>query len=130
MKYSKAPSQRQLRVAEEVRHILAEVFKRGTSGSELLDSSSIMVTEVRLSPDLRNGTAFVMSLGGLKLDEILEELKAHRHYFSHEVAQRLTTKMTPRLNFKPDESFNEVQKLENLFKDPKVVRDLQRAEDE
>jgi len=109
---------------------LAEVFKRGTSGSALLDCSSIMVTEVRLSPDLRNGTAFVMSLGGLKLDEIIEELQAHRNYFSHEVAQRLTTKMTPRLNFKPDESFDEVQKIGDLLRNPKVVRDLQRAEDE
>lgn len=130
MKYSKAPSQRQLRVAEEVRHILAEVFNRGTSGSELLDSSSIMTSEVRLSPDLRNGTVFVMSLGGVKLPEIIQELNAHKSYFTHEVAQRLTTKVTPRLSFKPDESFEEVQKLESLLKNPKVVRDLQQVEDE
>lgn len=130
MKYSKAPSQRQLRVGEEVRHILSEIFRRGDSGSELLDSSSIMVTEVRLSPDLRSGTAFIMPLGGLHLEEIIAELKEYRSHFSHEVARQLTTKTTPRLKFLADESFQEAQKIEELLRNPKVAQDLRDNEDQ
>ena len=130
MKYSKPPSQRQLRVGEEVRHILVDIFKRGKSGCELLDMHSLTVTEVRLSPDLRKGTVFVMSLGGRHLDKIIDELKNHGRYFTHEVARKLTTKTTPRLSFKADDSFEEAHKIESLLRNPKVAQDLKKTEGE
>jgi len=118
------PSQRQLRVGEEVRHILADVLKRGGTDSPLLERSSITVTEVKMSPDLRQATAYVYPLGGLHCDEILKELKIHSKYFSHEVAIKMTTKMSPKVFFLRDETFDEASKINALLRTPHVRRDL------
>ena len=121
---AKEPTQRQLRVAEEIRHILVEVFSHQHSGDELLDRSSITVTEVRISPDLQNATVFVIPLGGQHAPEILAALKEKAWFFRREVAHRLKTRVAPRLVFQTDLSFDEAQRIETLLSSPKVKRDL------
>jgi ribosome-binding factor A len=120
----KLPSQRQLRVGEEIRHILAEVLSRGHTGEKILDNTSITVTEVRISPDLQNATVYVLPLGGLHTPEILAAFKEKSGYFRKEVGRKLTTRVTPRLVFKADESFDEADRIEKLLKSPKVRKDL------
>jgi ribosome-binding factor A len=122
---AKAPSQRQLRVGEEIRHILAEVLSRGLSGDEIIDNASITVSEVRISPDLMNATVYVLPLGGLHVPEILKALKEKSWYFRKEVARKLTTRVTPRLVFQADNSFDEADRIEKLLKSPKVKKDVE-----
>jgi ribosome-binding factor A len=124
----KGPSQRQLRVGEEIRHILAETLFHHHSGNELLDRSSITVTEVRVSPDLMNATVFVVPLGGQNLPEILEAFKERAWFFRKEVAKQLKTRVTPRLAFQADLSFDEAQRIESLLSTPRVKRDIQEKE--
>lgn len=116
MTKKQGPSQRQLRVGEEIRHILAETLSLRHSGDPLIDSSSITVTEVRVSPDLQNATVFVLPLGGLHVPEILTALKDKSKYFRKEVAHKLKTRVTPRLFFQPDLSFDEASHIESLLK--------------
>jgi ribosome-binding factor A len=123
---TKGPSQRQLRVGEEVRHILAGLFSRGNSGDNLIDRSSVTVTEVRVSPDLHYAAVYVMPLGGQHLPEILEALKERSWYFRKEVANVLKTRVCPRLVFHADSSFDEAERVENLLKSPKVLRDIEK----
>jgi ribosome-binding factor A len=125
MKRSQGPTQRQLRVGEEIRHILVEVLSRRHSGNELLDTHSITVTEVRVSPDLRNAIVFVIPLGGQHLREVLAALKESAWYFRREVAHKLTTRVAPRLAFQPDLSFDDAQRIELILNSPKVKQDIQ-----
>jgi ribosome-binding factor A len=128
MQKSKAPSQRQLRVGEEIRHILAQTLMRGESGNEVLDRSSVTVTEVRVSPDLQHATVFVLPLAGQNLPEVLAALKERSWYFRKEVAQKLTTRVAPRLVFQADLSFDEAQRIESLLSSPKVKQDIEKKE--
>ncbi len=130
MTHSKGPSQRQLRVAEEVRHILANIFQHQHSGNEVLDRTSITVTEVRVSPDLQNATVFIMPLGGKNLPEVLSALKEHAWYFRREVAHKLTTRVSPRLQFQTDASFDEAQRIDALLNLPRVKQDIKKDNEE
>lgn len=122
---AKAPTQRQLRVGEEIRHILAYSFSLRHSGDDLLDRSSITVTEVRVSPDLTNATVFIVPLGGQHFVEILASLKKLSWFFRKEVAQKLTTRVAPRLVFKADLSFDEAQRIDSLLKSNRIRKDTQ-----
>ena len=128
MRTSKAPTQRQLRVGEEVRHILAHVFSLKHSGDDLLDRSSITVTEVRISPDLQNATVFIVPLGGQHLTEILAALKERSWFFRKEVAHQLKTRVVPRLVFQADLSFDQAQRIDTLLKSEKVKKDIEEKE--
>jgi ribosome-binding factor A len=128
MHKSKSPSQRQLRVGEEIRHILAQTLMRGESGNEILDRSSVTVTEVRVSPDFQHATVFVLPLAGQNLPEVLAALKERSWYFRKEVAQKLTTRVAPRLVFQADLSFDEAQRIETLLSSPKVKQDIEKKE--
>lgn len=121
----KAPTQRQLRVGEEIRHILAQLFSLQTSGQALLDRSSITVTEVRVSPDFQNATIFIVPLGGQHLKEILAALKERSWYFRKELAHRLKTRVVPRLVFQADLSFDQAQRIDSLLKSEKVKQDIE-----
>ena len=122
------PTQRQLRVAEEIRHILAKVFTYQHSGDDLLDRSSITVSEVRISPDLQNATVFVLPLGGKNVPEILAALKEKSWFFRKEVARELPTRIVPRLSFQADHSFDEAHRIDTLLRSPKVKKDLEEKE--
>lgn len=110
-------SQRQLRVGEQLRHAIIETLQRGKFHDQvLLDAQEITVTEVRVSPDLKNATAFAMSLGGKDMDQILPALNNNAHYFQKEISQKLTLKFTPRITFKYDETYGEATRIENLLR--------------
>lgn len=117
-------SVRVLKVGERVRHILSELLARGEVHDPVLTAHSVSVTEVRMTPDLRNAKAFVKPLLGKDEGEVLKALRTNTAFFQREVAQRLGLKFAPRLNFQPDESFDEADRIERLLSDPKVARDL------
>ncbi len=111
------PSQRQLRVGEQLRHIIAETMQRGHFHDEILinNASIVTVTEVRPSPDLRQATAYVISLGGEDMEEILPALNESAPVFQKDINAKATLKFTPRVRFKLDTSFESVQKLDALL---------------
>ena len=125
------PGQRQLRVAEQVRHLLVEVLQRGHfRDPDLMDANRITVTSVEIGPDLKHATAFVMPLGGENADTFLEALNRAGGYFRSELATRMDLRSTPKITFKLDHSFDEAERIERLLRDEKVQRDLQKRDDE
>ena len=107
-----------MRVGEQLRHIIAETLTRGHFHDQaLLDASHVTVTEVRISPDLKNATAYVMSLGGLNMDSILPALNNAASLFQKEVGRQNSMKFTPKIRFKIDDSFEQAQKIEDLLRD-------------
>ncbi len=117
-------SVRVLKVGERVRHILSELLARGEAHDDVLRAHHISVTEVRMSPDLRNAKAYVKPLLGQDEAAVLKALRSNTAFFQKEVAKRLGLKFAPKLAFKPDESFDEADRIERLLSDPKVARDL------
>ena len=120
----KAPSQRQLRVGEELRHIIANIIERGDILDPDLQGRAITVTEVRISPDLKNATVFVVPLGGGEVDGMLKGLKRAAPFLRHEIAHRVDLRAVPNLSFEPDISFDEASKINALLHRPDVRRDL------
>ncbi|MEO0440300.1 MAG: 30S ribosome-binding factor RbfA [Pseudomonadota bacterium] len=117
-------SVRLLRVGEQVRHILSELLMRGEVHDEVLTSSSVSVTEVRMSPDLRHATVFVKPLLGTDEAAIIKALRTNTAWFQKQVASRIKMKYAAKLKFLADESFDEAAHIENLLSDPKVAQDL------
>ncbi|SFP32305.1 30S ribosome-binding factor RbfA [Qipengyuania nanhaisediminis] len=117
-------SVRVLKVGERVRHILSELLARGEAHDDVLRASNIAVTEVRMTPDLRNAKAYVKPLLGQDETAVLKALRTNTAFFQKEVAKRLGLKFAPKLSFQPDESFDEADRIEQLLSDPKVARDL------
>ena len=117
-------SVRVLKVGERVRHILSELLARGEVHDDVLTAHSVSVTEVRMTPDLRTAAAYVKPLLGEDEAVVLKALRSSTAYFQREVAKRLGLKFAPKLQFKPDESFDEAERIERLLRDPKVARDL------
>lgn len=120
----KAPTQRQLRVGEELRHALADIIARADFRDPDLIDASISVSEVRVSPDLRNATAFVSDLGGNNTDAVVSGLNRAAGHLRHEYSRLSTTKYIPKFNFKRDEALDEALKINRLLQDPKVQADL------
>lgn len=113
---SQERSQRQLRVAEQIKHAIVEVLQQGKFFDEdLMDAHLISVSEVRISPDLKNATAYVISLGGKDMDKYLPALNRSAKYFQHEVGQKLPLKFTPKLRFVMDQSFGEASKIDDIL---------------
>ncbi len=117
-------SVRVLKVGERVRHILSELLARGEAHDDVLRAATTSVTEVRMSPDLRNAGVYVKPLLGEDEDTVLKALRTNTAFFQREVAKRLGLKFAPKLQFKPDESFDEASRIDALLNDPKVARDL------
>lgn len=110
-----APGQRQLRVGEEVRHALAELFARGAIRDRALAGRAITVSEVRMTPDLRRATCFVMPLGGEGLAEAMAGLKRAAPYLRARIARRLQLRAAPQLAFQPDTGFEQSQRIGALL---------------
>ena len=125
-----AGSQRPLRVGEEIRHALAEIFIRGEIHSLEFLGASITVSEVRVSPDLKNATAFIMPLAGSKKDEILEALKIAAPELRYLASKRMKLRYMPKLHFTLDLSFEEAQRIHNLLQHPEVARDISKQDGE
>ena len=117
-------SQRQLRVGEAVRHALAEIFERGTLRDPSLSGVSVTVTEVKVSPDLRNATAFVTPLGGGDAEAMVGALGRAAPFLRRRVAETVNLKFAPNLTFRIDGSFEYAGRIERLLGDPAVARDL------
>ncbi len=122
-------SVRVLKVGERVRHVLSELLTRQEVHDDTLTAHSVSVTEVRMTPDLRNATVFVKPLLGKSEDEVVKALRQNTAFFQREVAQRLGLKFAPRLRFRGDESFDEAERIEKLLSDPRVIRDLGENDD-
>lgn len=118
------PSQRQLRVSELLRKGLSEVFLRADIADPDLEGAVITVSEVRVSPDLRNATAFVVPLGGERQEAVVAALARNRRYLRGELARRVTLKYMPDLVFRLDDTFDRTDRLEALLRSGKVSRDL------
>ena len=124
-------SQRQLRVGEELRHALARILRDGECRDPVLENASITVTEVSMSPDLRNATAFVMPLAGTNATEVVAGLERSAVFLKGLVAREVQLRNTPNLVFALDESFDRADRISALLTRPEVARDLepQAAED-
>lgn len=121
----KAPGQRQLRVGEELRHVLAGIFERETFRDPALANVHLTVTEVRPSPDLRHARVYVVPLGGSKnMPEILEGLRRVKPFLRREVASRVQIKFIPDLIFAADTTFDEAEHISRLLHKPEVARDI------
>ena len=127
---SKGPSQRMLRVGELVRHALADVLQRGEVMDPVLEKHVITVPEVRMTPDLKLATAYVMPLGGKDTGPVLQALDANRKQIRMAVVKRLELKSAPDLRFRIDESFDRGAHIDELLRSPEVARDLVGDEDE
>ena len=119
-----APSQRQLRVGELIRHTLAEILQRGEVHDPDLEGMVVTVPEVRMTPDLRLATVFVMPLGGKGADTLVATLDRHRKFLRGEVAHRIDLRFAPDLRFRLDKSFDEGEHIDALLRRPEVKRDL------
>ena len=128
----RGPSQRQLRVGEELRHALAWILERGEVRDPDLKGVSVTVTEVRVSPDLRKATVFVFPLGGGETETVVTGLTRARPFLRRKVANAVRLKFVPDITFRADTSFDEARRIDTLLRDPAVARDLgeDRAEDE
>jgi ribosome-binding factor A len=122
----KGSSQRQLRVGELVRHAVADVLARGDIHDPVIETHLITVPEVRMSPDLRLATVYVMPLGGTDENDVLAALDRNKRFLRGEVAHRVNLKFAPDIRFLVDERFREAERIERLLRSPQVRRDLER----
>ena len=118
------PSQRQLRVGEAVRHALSELLAHGDIHDALIETHLITVPEVRMSPDLRLATIYVMPLGGRDEAEVLAALDRNKRYLRGAIAKKVNLKFAPDIRFRIDERFGEAERIEKLLRSPAVKRDL------
>lgn len=115
---SSMPSQRQLRVGEQLRHVIVETLQKGKFYDEaLLESRSITVTQVKPTPNLKSADVYVLTLGGGDMDKILPALNEASAYFQKEINNKLRLKNTPKLSFKIDQSFDQAERIEQILKD-------------
>src|ERR1700742_3749145 len=117
-------SQRQLRVGEAVRHAVADILAQGNVHDDDLEGHIITVPEVRMSPDLKLATIFVMPLGGRDTDIVMAALERNKKYLRGEVSRRVNLKFAPDLRFRVDDRFDEAERIEKLLRTPAVQRDL------
>ncbi len=117
-------SVRLLRVGEQVRHALSAILMRGDVHDETLASHLVSVTEVRMSPDLRHATVFVIPLLGSNAEKVLKALRTNTAYLQSAAARRVNTKYAAKLKFLLDESFDQGSHVDKLLRHPKVARDL------
>ena len=119
------PSQRQIRFGEVIRSIICESLIKEDFFNTKIDISTITVSFVKMSKDLRIASVYIMPLGGKSKDHILQSLNDNKYIFQKFISQaKLRSKFTPKINFYIDDSFDEAEKIENLLLDQKVLRDL------
>lgn len=121
---SAAPTQRQLRVAEEIRHVLAGIFSRHEFRDPDLAGADVTISEVRLGPDLKHATIFVSRLGRTDIAALLPALKRAAPYLRTRLAHELRLRFAPDLHFQPDEALDEATRINRLLHSPEVARDL------
>ena len=128
--HASGPSQRQLRVGELIRHALAEMLSRGDIHDPTIEGHMITVPEVRMSPDLRLATIYVMPLGGKDEQEVVAALERNKKFLRGEIAHRVNLKFAPEIRFRVDERFDEAERIEKILRTPEVRRDLESKPDD
>ncbi len=123
-------SQRQLRVGELVRHALAEMLTRGDVHDPVLESHMITIPEVRMTPDLRLATIYVMPMGGHDAEAVIGAFERNKKFLRGEIAHRVNLKFAPDIRFRIDDRFAEAERIDKLLHSPEVARDLKRDDDE
>jgi ribosome-binding factor A len=126
---AKAPSQRQLRVGEELRHAVAWILERGEIRDPGLGDAPVTVTEVRVSPDLRYATAYVMPLGGGDTEPVIAALNRAAPFVRRRIGRDIKLRYLPNLRFVADTTFDQAQHIDELLRNPAVARDLDAADD-
>jgi ribosome-binding factor A len=124
------PSQRALRAGELIRHAVAEIFSRGEVHDPVLETHLITVPEVRLSPDLRQATVYVVPLGGHDTKAVLEALERNKRYLRGEIARRVNLKFAPDIHFRIDQRFDEADRIDKLLRSANVRRDVDANRDD
>ncbi|MBE7620582.1 30S ribosome-binding factor RbfA [Gluconacetobacter entanii] len=119
------PSQRQLRVAEEIRRVLADIFARVEFRDPELVDARITVTEVRISPDLKHATVFVARLGRSDIEALLPALKRVSSFLRSRLSHMVRLRGVPELHFQPDTALDYAMHVDDLLRDPSVARDLE-----
>jgi ribosome-binding factor A len=122
-------SQRQLRVGELVRHAVADLLTRGDVHDPVLEGHLITVPEVRMSPDLRLATVYVMPLAGRDADAVIAALERNKKFMRGEVARAVNLKFAPDLRFHIDDRFAEAERIDKLLRSPEVARDLEKDDE-
>ena len=120
-------SQRMLRVAELIRHSLADILSRGGVDDPGLAGHVITVPDVRMSPDLKLATVSIMPLGGKDVPEVIAALERHRKFLRGEVARKINLKYAPELRFKADRGFEAGARIDAILASPKVRQDIASA---
>ncbi len=123
---AKGPSQRMLRVGELIRHKVSEMLIRGDIHDDVIAGHSITIPEVRISPDLKVATVYVMPLGGKDIKPVIESLTKNKKYIRTEVAHTLNLRYAPDLRFREDETFEEATRIDRLLDSPKVRQDVEK----
>ena len=122
------PSQRQLRVAEEIRHVLSGVFTRQEFRDPMLATADITVTEVRIGPDLKRATAFIARLGRSDVAELIPALRRATPYLRGQMAKAMKLRIVPDLSFQPDTTLDYAMEINKLMHNPVVARDLAKVD--
>ena len=123
-------SQRQLRVGETVRHAMAEILSQGHVQDPVLEAHMATVPEVRMSPDLKLATIYVMPLGGRDTEAVIAALDHNKRFLRGEIARRVNLKFAPDIRFRVDDRFDEAERIEKLLRTPAVQRDLKADSNE
>jgi len=119
-----APSQRMLRVAELVRHAMAQMLSRGDISDPVLEKHVVTVSRVKMSPDLKLATVYVVPLGGKDEPEVIAALDRHRKFLRGEIAHEVNLKFAPEIRFRVDDSFDNVSRIDAILNSAEVKRDL------
>lgn len=127
MQGGREPTVRQLRVGEQIRHCLAAILNRGDLHDPDLSGKSITVSEVRVSPDLRNATVFVMPFGGEDDHVVLAALDRAASHLRRRVGQDIRLRVSPRLTFRRDATYDTASRIDTLLRSPEVARDLEKS---
>ena len=130
MANSKAPSQRQLRVGELVRHALTEVLTRETLDDPVLEGQLISVSEVRMSPDLKLAKVYIMPLGGKNAETVVAALNRNKKFIRGQVSPSIDLKYAPEFRFFVDDTFDEAGRIDELLRSDRVARDLDHDDDD
>jgi len=121
-------SQRQLRVGELVRHAISDLLMRGEVHDPVIEGHLITVPEVRMSPDLRLATIYIMPLAGRDADEVVAAFERNKKFLRGEISHRVNLKFAPDIRFRADERFGEAERIDKLLCSPQVKRDLSKDE--
>ena len=120
-----APTQRQLRAGELVRHALVEILREEAFADPVLAEVSVTLTEVRMSPDLRHALCFIVPLGGEQAPEVVAGLNRASRFLRGQLGRAVELKFTPDLRFVHDETFDAAAAIDRLLSDPRVRRDVE-----